>query len=463
MSHDCDEGTCRRDFLKKGALGLTYGFFGLSVLSRFFLEEAYGITPDPTYQKYDAVIQIFYAGGPPQIDTFDAKPGSANMLYKPIDIGVNDIYGKKIYLTDQVSKIATAVTSDPAIKMGLVRSLHHISGDHDMASRFMHCFWQSPVQALYPTVPCVMAHYFKDQTALKIPSVVIDFAQANDPKGGDCPTGFPTRYFGATVGMLTEPVADDRYQRRKAVADAFNASYLATRPDPAARAWDEAARQAYDVTRTGLAKSAFDLTGKTILPGGTKGNADWLSKLTQAQELVKAGVPYVTVEVGSNDSHTLHDARTSEAWRETTDPAVAQMVKNLKATGKRVLIVMGGEFGRTPQIDKTAPANGDGRNHWPGSFTWTLISINQPSFKMTAVGDTGPDGMFAADTKDLVDPIAPGVMGAFLYRSLGFPVGTDPKWDVPTVQGMRCPVDTTMATSPTRGNAPWLLGQFGLA
>src|SRR5277367_5870543 len=105
------------------------------------------------------------------------------------------------------------------------------------------------------------------------------------------------------------------------------------------------------------------------------------------------------------------------------DPALAQMCANLKATGKRVLILIGGEFGRGPQDVATGR---DGRDHWGSGFSWALISINQPAFKQTAVGDTGPDGVWTVNTpanplstsgdtsKQLVDPVSPGALGGLL-------------------------------------------------
>jgi len=63
----------------------------------------------------------------------------------------------------------------------------------------------------------------------------------------------------------------------------------------------------------------------------------------------------------------------------------------------------------------------------------------------------------------LVDPISPGALGGLLYRSMGFAVGRDPAANVPTVNGMACPVDVSLASGTAKGQAPWLMQQFGLA
>jgi hypothetical protein len=325
------------------------------------------------------------------------------------------------------------------------------------------------VANVYPSTAAAMAYYFKNQ-GIGVPSVMIRGANgddANNPKGSDCPTALQVFDTNTTVQMLKAPAGVDaaRYQRRRSMMEAFNTTFMADHPDNSAKAWDNAWKQAYDITTNGQAAAAFDLTNKTILPGGTGASGGALRNLTLAQELVKAGIPYVALGIGGNDSHDNNRQTIMNNWGATTDVAVAQLAMNLKATGKRVLIVMGGEFGRTPDsvLDSNNVAR-DGRDHWASGFSWGMVSINQPAFRMTAVGDTGPDGMWTRNsTTKLVDPIEPSAFGALLYRSLGFPIGTDPKWNIPTSIGSRPPVDQAIATSTLSGGGTWLMQKFGLA
>ena len=192
-----------------------------------------------------------------------------------------------------------------------------------------------------------------------------------------------------------------------------------------------------------------------------------LKSLTLAQQLVQNGIPYVSVGIGGNDTHSNNMKGVTLNWGAVTDPAVAQMAPNFQASGKRVLIVMGGEFGRTPNTvaPDAAGKRRDGRDHHPTGFSWAMLSVNAAKFTTTAVGDTGPDGMnTTTSTTPLVDTIYPGALGALLYRAMGYNVGTDPSTNVPTGSGGSAPpVDATMATSTARGNATWLMQQFGLA
>jgi hypothetical protein len=467
MSTKRSEACCRerRDFLKQGAFGL----LGMGLASQFFLRDAYGITPDLNAKKYDACLQIFYSGGPSQTDTWDPKPNSTSNAFNTINLGVNDIYGSPVHISDVFPDLANLAMNDPAVGLGMVRSMSHGNGSHSSAQQWMNCMWQSPVADLYPSISSAMAYYMADQTpGLDISSVLIRGSngdQANDAKGGGTPNAFTVVSQGSARDMVRRPngVAQSRYQRRKAITGIFNQGYQ--RPDALRASWDGALQQAYDVTTSGNAAAAFDLTNVTRLPGGPNASGTTLTHLTLAQQLIGAGIPYVAVGIGGNDTHSGNMARVRRNWGDQTDTPVAQMLENLKATGKRVLVVMGGEFGRSP-TDVAPDGNGavrDGRDHWASGFSWAMASLNQPNFITTAVGDTGPNGANTTrSSTPLVDPVAPSAFGGMLYTAMGYPIA-DPRFTVPTAVGDRPPVDLTVANTANPGGTPWLLNQFGLA
>ena len=474
MSHgDC--GCDRREFLLKSGLSLATGMFGLNMVTKFFLEEAYGLEPNPALQKYDSIIQIFYDGGPSQTDTWDPKPGSNSNVFPTVLTGANDIYGNPFRLSDVFTSLAGLV-NDPAFGVGAVRSMTHGNADHSSAQQWMNCFWQSPVADLYPSTAASMAHLNEDRMAgVGIPSVRIsgsNGADSNSAKGGLCPTAFNVFNRGAAVEMLARPTGVDqvRYAKRQRITQAFDDTFLGSRPDNVAQAWNTSWRRAMDVTNQGLARGAFDTAGVTRLPGGTSSteavSTGVLDNLTLAQNLVMNGVPYVALGIGGNDTHTGNMARIRRNWGDMTDVPLAQMAQNLKATGKRVLIVMGGEFGRRP--DNVAAGTRDGRDHWARGFSWGLFSINQPAFKTTAVGNTGPDGMWTdRSTTKMKHPTQPSAFGGMLYRAMGYDVGNDPNVVVPTPIGNRPPIDINIANGTPANDTDfvgsgWLMQQFGL-
>jgi len=312
-----------------------------------------------------------------------------------------------------------------------------------------------------------MAHYFAGELErLGLPpSVLVRGANglgANVARGADVPTAFTVADVGAAPGLLRRPVPAARAARRRDLLRVFGAGFGRGLPaGGAAASWERALEQAFTVTDRGAAAEAFDLTGVRRLPAGGGAYPEVVAGLTLARELVARGVPYVSLGVPFNDSHADNQRLVRRAWAETAAPAVAGLAESLRATGRRVLVLMGGEFGRTPQ---TVADGRDGRDHWASGFSWALLSVNQPRFRTGAVGHTGPDGTWTVDSPEpLRDPVRPGALGGFVYRALGLPVGEDPALDVPTRVGPRTPLDPDLAAGRGPGSARWLLERFGVA
>ncbi|MCO5167650.1 MAG: DUF1501 domain-containing protein [Planctomycetes bacterium] len=456
----------RRGFLKLSGTGVALGFMGASLHQLLFMKEALGVQPENAF--YDAFVSIFFNGGPSQTDTWDPKPGTRSSYpnFQTINLGVNDRYGQPVRIGGQFAngnaifpQLANLVMNDPAVKLGLVRSFWHGSNNHQTGQTYMNGWWRS--QALveqYPSMASAMAYYFQGQ-GLGIPSVVINGANGNRVNSAGesrCPTALQVNANAGNnpvVQSLRRPnnVDQARYDRRKALLDRLNQRFLESRPDAMVRAMEKATEDAYDVTTTGQAASAFDLTGKTILPPG--GNNGVAMRMTLAQELVAAGIPYVAMGIGGNDSHSNNVNAISTNWGVSINQGLTAMAQNLKATGKRVLVAMYGDFGRTPATVNSGAR--DGRDHWGGGFSIGLLSINQPRFRMTAIGDTGPEGLQQWNT-GAQDPIAPADMGAFIYRSLGLQIGqTGGKFDLPLTSRPAPPVDRV-------NNSQLLMETFGL-
>src|SRR5581483_63354 len=189
--------------------------------------------------------------------------------------------------------------------------------------------------------------------------------QFNDSKGGACPTALQVSgsATATTREMLSLPKGVDqaRYDRRRSIMQAVEKGFDGSRPDQDVKGWTKAWNDAHDITVQGKAAKAFDLTGVTMLPGGSTARAKDLADLTLAQELVLNGVPYVSVAIGGNDTHSNNRAAVKMNWGDIVDPAFTQMAKNFKAAGKRVLCVFFGDFGRTPA---SVASGRDGRDHW---------------------------------------------------------------------------------------------------
>ena len=465
-TRDHDREITRRKLLELGGKGLALSALGLSVGSLSFMREAHGLVPENPY--YDGLLCVSFEGGASHVDTWDPKPGSQNNVFQTINLGANDVYNQPIRISNVFPQLANLSMNDPAIGLGIIRSMWHGSNNHGNGQAMMGSFWRGQLLNSYPSMAPVFAHYFQGQR-IGIPSVVIngDAMQGiNDARGARVPTALQVN---AGQGQANNPVVQalslpagvdlNRYNRRKALLDKLNAEYVGKHPDDMVKAFEKATLDAFNVTAQGEAARAFDLTGKQLLPAQNNGLAQ---RFTLAQELLKAGVPYVTCGIGGNDSHGNNMATVQQNWGQTFDRAIAQMAQNLKATGKRYLIFTVSDFGRSPA---TVAGGRDGRDHWGASFSVGMVSINQPLFKKTAIGDTGPDALFtAAGTNGegggsvpgaLVDPFEPAHLGYLIYSAMGIPMfAADGRADVPTPLGREAPpVDRTVTLQIPTGNA----------
>ncbi len=422
MKHDVT--LSRRELL---ALG---GALGLSASLPGALRPALALTPDPSERRYDAVIQVFLAGAPSQLDTLDPKPGSTSNLFPTIDLGVRDADRNAVRVTTFLRQLAGLVGGGTgAVRLATLRSVHHATGVHSVAQGMMASFWQSPVAAAYPPVPVVLGQYLRSTPgALGIPTVVLDgqWTGANDAKGTRLAAALEVVPEADPAAAMRLPVGVSvaRATRRRDLLGLVSSAFSGSRPDATVAAWDAATAKAHDVAVKGAAAKAFELRGKQLVPAGS---AALSRRLTMARELVVAGVPYVALGSGGHDLHTGLAAGLKSTWGDQLDVGLTALCRDLAASGKRVLIAFGGEFGRTPESVKPDAAGDrrDGRDHHPHAFSWGLLSINQPDFVSTAIGDTGPDGLW--ETGTLVDPIAPSALGGLLYRVLGFPLGDPTK------------------------------------
>src|SRR5439155_4147078 len=92
-----------------------------------------------------------------------------------------------------------------------------------------------------------------------------------------------------------------------------------------------------------------------------------------ARRLVEAGVPVVQATMGivqTWDTHVGNYPRLREQLLPPLDRAVSALLDDLQSRGllDETLVVMLGEFGRTPRITELKPGDVPGRDHWPAVF-----------------------------------------------------------------------------------------------
>ena len=167
-------------------------------------------------------------------------------------------------------------------------------------------------------------------------------------------------------------------------------------------------------------RSAFDVTNAEDSIQDRYGRNSFGWSLLMAFRLLQAGVNLVQVNLGNNETWDTHgDAfpRLKNKLFPPTDKVLSALLDDLLTTGllDSTLVVMAGEFGRTPRIS-TLPNSyaGPGRDHWGAAQT--LFFAGGGINGGTVVGST--DRIGAYPTKD---PQTPENMAATIYQALGLP------------------------------------------
>lgn len=176
-------------------------------------------------------------------------------------------------------------------------------------------------------------------------------------------------------------------------------------------------------------KKAFDVRTADAKTQARYGKNSFGWSLLMAKRLVEAGVSLVQVNLGNNESWDTHGnafPNLKDVLFPPTDRALSALIDDLSESGRLddTLIVMAGEFGRTPKIShlprhyKLA-----GRDHW--GAVQTVFFAGGGVKGGTVIGSSDKRGGYPA-----ADPQKPENMAATIYKSLGLPATAAWKDDV---------------------------------
>jgi hypothetical protein len=379
-------------------------------------------------------IFIVQYGGAPQQDMFDMKPDAPveiRGLYEPISTTVPGMQ-----ICEKLPQLARL-----AHQFALIRSMTHGDGGHDGGMHIAMTGDSQPVAAT-PYFGSVLAKL--RPTTAKIPSYVWVQNLAGDVKpyyetGGFLGPAYAPLRVGKDLDNPSQPefrfkafdppmgMSADRVNERFDLL-----SRLERKPTAAGDARTGIQRlqeQALQLVTAPEARAAFDLSLETELTRDRYGRHPLGQNLLMARRLVEAGVRMVNVTAwtGGPPGYQFKNVQTWDmhggdlggifgagpyglGWAlPCVDQAVSALLQDLVDRGllKDTLVVMVGEFGRTPKIN-----SGAGRDHWPACYTAMAAGAG---IRGGAV--YGESDRHAAQVKS--DPVRPEDFGATLYHALG--------------------------------------------
>jgi hypothetical protein len=393
-----------------------------------------------TFGTAKNVIFLWLQGGPPQHETFDPKPDAPVDIRGPFKPIATNIAG--IRYCELLPR-----TARHANKLAVIRSLATRDDNHDVSGYWLltgYAYGPGSARQIKPTDWPYFGSVIKMlKPSQKLPALtsvwIPDVMRLNDnvtPAGQTA--GFlgkqwePERFVGdpALPGYhieglgLNGDLTSARIDRRRDLVSQLNRSFERGRRGEALETWDRLSLQAFDLVTSGKARAAFNLSKEADKTRDRYGRYTWGQSCLLARRLVEAGVRLVHVnwarEPGDSavdnpmwDTHAQNADRLQDALCPMFDVSFDALLNDLADRGllAETLVVVAGEFGRTPRINKQG-----GRDHWGHVFSMALAGAGIRGGQV--IGASDRNGAYPT-----TDPIQGGDLTATIFHLLGIDPG----------------------------------------
>jgi Protein of unknown function (DUF1501) len=423
-------GVSRRDLLQVGYSGL----LGIGLTSLLGQQAAANGAQDKPAKRGKSLILVFLTGACSHHDTFDMKPDAPAEIrgeFKPIATKV-----PSYSICEHLPRLAAR-----ADRYAVVRSLSHRDNNHLVSTH--HVLTGHPMPgAFFDKVasrddwPCYSSglNYLRPR-------------HDGVPGGVNLPTFLvagPLTWPGQHAGFLgpkhdpmqitRDPNAPDfriesmrpaagievsRLEDRRALLEQVNRQQKQFAAQAECRRLTDQQDLAFKVLTAGKIASAFELDREPAAVRDRYGRHAYGQSLLLARRLVEAGVPVVQANMGrvqTWDSHGDIFGTLKKRLLPPLDQGVAALLDDLQARGllDDTLVLMLGEFGRTPKINA-----GPGRDHWGPCFFGLFAGAGVRGGQV--IGRSDRIGAYPTTT-----PHSPDDVGATVYQVLG----VDPESEV---------------------------------
>jgi len=413
MRDYCD-GINRRDALRVGA-----GAFGLTLES--LLRRQAAATEKGIDNRRDDVslIVLFLKGGLSTIDTLDMKPHAPSEFRGEFDPIATNVPGIEVCNhLPHLSRVAD--------KFALLRSFTHTDSNHGPADHWMLTGY-APRAGFNPSL----------KPNNQFPSLGSIVAKSLGPRGSVPPyvclprmhSSCGPAYLGPTAAPFVveaDPNAPDFSVPDLLPPLTVDAGRLGSRRDLLqtvdrfARSEEAKANAAANTTRTfrekafslmasPQTKAAFDIGLEPDKLRDEYGRHSLGQSLLMSRRLVEAGVRCVTIDHTNWDTHYDNFNTLKNDLLPHLDSGLSALLRDLhdRSLNQKTLVVVMGEFGRTPRVNKDA-----GRDHW-GPSNCILLSGGGVRGGLV-LGETNAHG-----EKPVGDTTGPADLAATICHCLG--------------------------------------------
>ncbi|MBL9124356.1 MAG: DUF1501 domain-containing protein, partial [Planctomycetaceae bacterium] len=402
-------------------------------------------------QRAKSVLFIFLFGGPSQLDTFDMKPDAPaeyRSTFAPIATRTPglEICEHLPRLAQQTDKLAVVRTMSCNPGFGDHRlAVHGLLGGIDelpagaglVASR-----------RDWPALPAVVEYLRPRNDGL--PNAVIVPNELIDPGTGSYP--------GQTAGLLgakydpyrvaqdpndakyrvdeslrmPQGLTVDRLGSKRSLLAAIDAQRAELSASAETGAYSSQQHEAFRVLTSGRLADALNLERESAATRDRYGRHQFGQTLLLARRMLEAEVSIIQANLSHHafwDTH-YNNFRGLSDLLPPLDRGVSALLEDLAASGRldETLIVMMGEFGRTPKLvppdGKLAHFTSPGRDHWMSCFWGAFAGAGVRGGQVIGKSD-------AVAAYPVTTPYTHADVGATVYRALGI----DPATTLRDIQG----------------------------
>jgi len=374
-----------------------------------------------------SVVLVFLTGAASHHDTFDMKPDAPAEIrgeFQPIATSVPGLQ-----VCEHLPKLAQL-----ADRYTVLRTLSHNDNNHLMSTHHVLTGTKQPGGffdkiASRDDWPCYAAGCeFLQPRADGIPSGVNlpTFLMSSPLTWPGQHAGFlgakydPWQITGEThkpdfkVQNLTLPQGLDvaRLGHRQSLLEELNRQQRRLEEGTESRRLKANQQLAFSMLTSSRLSQAFELQRESTAVREEYGMHQTGQSLLLARRLVEVGVPIVQVNIGpvqNWDSHAQVFKTLKDRLLPPLDQGVSALLSDLDRSGRLqdTLVIMLGEFGRTPKINNDA-----GRDHWGHCFFALMAGAGVQRGQV--IGQSDKDGAFP-----LTQAYAPDDLGATVYQALG--------------------------------------------
>ena len=234
------------------------------------------------------------------------------------------------------------------------------------------------------------------------------------------PSSSPPVVFQAPNLSLATGLNSHRFDGRLKLLDELDAQRRSLEQSAGIEQYDRHRQSAISLLANSEIRRATDVANVDDKTQERYGRNSFGWSLLMTYRLVQAGVNLVQVNLGNNEAWDTHGeafSRLRDKLLPPTDRALSALLDDLHDSGMldSTLVVMGGEFGRTPKISHL-PKHYDepGRGHW--GATQSLFFAGGGVQGGNVIGTTDKMGAYPVDS-----PQKPENMAATIYQAMGIP------------------------------------------